>query len=286
LGGLTNSSNWWNEDIYSAPGVAHAATGLQGVATSRAASQLALAGGSMLATSGLFGTNRGTGLGIAESGFGGAMAGFGIGNMIMPGVGGLIGGAIGGVAGLGAGIGEKLAGDLSPREQAKNLVSSTYHISISNPMADQIASIASSKYGGMVGAAVRSPEVRQMLGVYAAGTGQGSHFPMSTNTPYGGGVTESGGKMYQTPVYEYGVAHSYQSSLPVYGGNPGGSLPSPGGGSTYLSMNVSGKDAANFMTGEYVTPNFVQSQATAAWNGSNGRTDNAMLFGEAGSIVG
>ena len=178
-----------------------------------------------------------------------------------------------------------VAGVQSPRNEAKSLVSSTYHISISNPMADQIVSIAQSKYGGQVGTAVRSPEVRQMLGVYAAGTGQNSKFPMSANTPFGASLTESGGKLYQSPVYEYGSPHTYQSSLPVYGGNPGGSLPSPGGGSTYLSMNLSGKDAANFMTGEYVTPNFVQSQATAAWNGSNGRTDNAMLFGEAGSIV-
>src|ERR1019366_6116111 len=188
------------------------------VAGSPAARGLELAGGSMLATSGLLGVNRGTGMGVAEGALGGAAMGLSLG--------GPLGAAIGGGIGLGVGLGEMLAGVQSPRNQAKTEVQRTYHITISNQTADQIVQTANSKYGGNVGVAVRSPEVRQMIGIYAAGTGQGSKFPMSADTPFGASLTEAGGKLYQSPTYEYGSPYTYKSSLPVYGGNPGGSLPS------------------------------------------------------------
>lgn len=110
---------------------------------------------------------------------------------------------------------------------------------------------------------------------------------MSANTPFGASLTESGGKLYQSPTYEYGSPYTYKSSLPVYGGNPGGSLPSPGGGSpNYLSVNVGGSGLAPFMTGQYVTTDFVQGQYAGALASSNGRTDNSMTLNEPGSIVG
>jgi hypothetical protein len=154
-------------------------------------------------------------------------------------------------------------------------------------MADQIAGIAQSKYGGNVETAVHSPEVRQMLGIYAAGTGQSKSFPMSANTPFGASLTESGGTLYQSPTYQYGNPYTYKSSLPTYGGNSGGTLPAPGGGggNTYVALNVGSNSAAKFMTGEYVTPDYVQSQNTQAWNSSAGRTDNTLAINDPGTLV-
>jgi hypothetical protein len=244
-----------------------------------AGNQALFTGGTALATSSLTGNYRGTALGTLGGAVGGAAAGFGIA--------GPIGAAVGGAVGLGIGLGEQIAGVQSDRTKAINAVKQTYHISISNTMADQIASLAQSKYGDNVNTAVHSPEVRQMLGVYAAGTGQRDKFPLSANTPYGAGAVESGGRLFQNPTYQYGSPETYKSNLPVYGGNPGGTIPyQTGSGPTYLSMNVNGSGMSQFMTGEVVTPSFVQGQTTAAWAGSNGRTDNSMVLQEPGSLVG
>jgi hypothetical protein len=242
------------------------------------------AGGSMLAEAGLMGNARGTGLGVGESAAGGAL----IGTSIMPG----IGTAIGAAAGALAGLGEMLAGDISPREKAKRDVSSRYHISISNDMADKIVSM-SSKYGNNISVTVNSPEVRQMLGLYAQGTGQGSKFPMSSTTPMGGSLVEQGGHLQQGQEYMYGVGHVYQSGLPVEGGGAAGAnIPAPGvgngvgyaGGGTSISLNISGNSAGAFMAGNVVTPDFVQAQYANSQYASAGRVDASAINGDPGLI--
>ena len=118
------------------------------------------AAGMMLASAGLLGEQRGQ--------VGGAIMGAAGGFLAAGPIGAAIGGAIG--------IGEMLAGVESPRREAQRLVKSVYHISINGSAADQIVSIANSSYGGRVSLAVRSPEVRHMLGLYAAGR-PGKHVP-------------------------------------------------------------------------------------------------------------
>lgn len=289
LGGLAHPGNlkdiFFNSgSISTGSGTATTAAGiggikgtLAGVATSQAVKGLSGGAGFALAQRGLLGQDRGTGAGVAEGAAGGAMVGFSYG--------GPIGAAIGAVVGAGIGLGEMLAGVESPRHQAQRLVKEQYGISINNQMADSIVSIADSRYGHMLSIATRSPEVRQMLGLFAAGTGQNGSRALSSMTAHGAGIVESGGRAYQNPVYMYGSAYTYQSSLPVYGGNSGYSLPSPGGGPTQIALSISGNDAANFMTGQYVTPQFVGNQYSAALAGSNGRTQNSMMLNEPGSIV-
>jgi hypothetical protein len=292
LKGLFSGGRFMNQDIYTSPGNATTPAGIggfggdaAGVLTSKGAAGIYAAVGTPLATAGLFGNARGTGLGVAESAGGGALLGASIGTNILPGIGTAIGAGIGLIAGAAAGVGELLTGDISPQQKVKRDVDSMYHVAIGDAEANRIVSLANSSYGGNIEVTVRSPQVRQMLGLYAAGTGQSKSFPMGADTPHGASLVEQGGKLYQQAVYQYGNPYTYQSNLPVYGGNPGGNLPTPGGNPS-IALNISGTDVGNFMNGQYVTPSNVQGKYGDALAASTGRTDNSLMLQEPGTIVG
>ena len=251
-------------------------TSFSSVARSPGVSAAITGGGMYLAQRGLLGRDMGTGAGVAEGTIGGAAVGFE--------VGGPLGAAIGGAAGALAALGEMAAGVKSPQNKAKDDIKSIYHISISNSMADQIVGIANSKYGGNISVATHSPEVREMLGIYAAGTGQ-KNFPMGADTPHGAGLVEAGGKLSQMPMYQYGNPYTYSSNLPVYGGGPTGSLAAPGGGPTQISMSISGAAVAPFLTGNYITPDFVGGQMASAYASSNGRLQSSSDLNSPGDLV-
>jgi hypothetical protein len=78
----------------------------------------------------------------------------------------------------------------------------------------------------------------------------------------------AGDKLYQQANYQDGQAHGYALNIPTLGGIAAGVYPTPGNPNTaggidarYLSLNISGSDAGNFMTGQFVTPQFVADQA-------------------------
>jgi hypothetical protein len=244
--------------------------------SSVADSPLAGTAGMMLAQNGLLGSHAGTWGGIAEGTAGGALLGFQYG--------GPIGAAVGALAGFGIGLGEKLAGVETPEHEATRLVKDYYKVNIDGQMAKQIVSIANQKYAGHVSLAVRSPEVRQMLGLYASGTGQ--NMPQSAMTPHGGALTEQGGQLYQEATYQYGKAYAFQSNLPVAGDVAATTYPNPGSSAPMsLSINVAGQGAGQFLAGEVVTPDFVQSQWGAAQSNSNGRVGNSAMMNDPGLIV-
>jgi hypothetical protein len=272
------------EKIYPGGPGASFSDNLGGVLSSQGAAALYMGAGMPLAMAGITGVRRGTAGGTVESMLGGAGVGAGIGSMIMPGLGTAIGAGVGAAAGLGIGLGEMLAGVESPRHEAIRLAQSLYRIHISNSAADQVVSIAQQSYGGQVSVAIRSPEVRHMLGLYAAGTGQSNLFPQSMDTPHGASLVESGGKLQQQATYQYGQAFSQSSNLPVYGGVQTQTLGAPGG--VNLSLNIGGQDAAKFMTGQVVSPDVVQNQYQAAMSGSNGRVAQALMMSAPGSIDG
>ena len=244
-----------------------------GLANSPLAKAGAGLGGGMLANYGLLGPAMGTGAGIVEGTLGGAGLGFSIG--------GPLGAGIGAAAGLGIGVGEMLAGVESPRNQAKRLANQLYHIAINNSTADQIVSLANSSYGGSVSRAMRAPEVRHMLGLFAAGTGQS--FAQGFNDPHGASLVESGGRLQQQATYQYGNAYVQSSALPTYGGGSPSVLGAPGG--VNLSLNIGGQDAAKFLQGNVVSPSVVQTQFASAMNSSNGRVSQALMMSEPGSIA-
>jgi hypothetical protein len=240
-------------------------------------------GGTMLAQQGLLGSSRGTLGGTAMGAVGGAAMGFQMG--------GPLGAAIGGFVGLGIGLGEMIAGVESPETEAKRLVKELYAVNIDTAMAKQIVSLAQSKYAGHVSIAVRDPDVRKMLELYAQGTGQ--KMPLSATTPRGGSLAEQGGNLYQQASYVNGAPYTFASNLPVLGGLGGGTYPTPGSPSTAagmgpisLSLNVGGGDAASFFTGQVVTPSYVADASMAAQNASYGRVQQSANMQVPGLVTG
>jgi hypothetical protein len=194
-----------------------------------AAGAAVFAGGMMLAQQGLLGSSRGTWGGVAEGTLGGAAIGMSLG--------GPLGAAIGGAVGLGIGLGEKLAGVETKENQAKRLVKQIYSISIDTALAKQIAGIAQQSYGGNVGMAVRSDQVRDLLRLWAQSMGQKTN--LTALTPHAASLIEANGRLYQGAVYDNGQAYTYASGLPTYGGVQSSILPtaSPYAGSVNVTLN-------------------------------------------------
>jgi hypothetical protein len=241
-----------------------------GKLTALGKSNAALMGGAALAMDGLI-SHAGSWRGIGEGAAGGALIGFKFG--------GPLGALIGGAAGAAIGIGEKVAGMESQESEAKRLVKQIYGVSIDTALAKQIVDIAKQKYANHVSIAVRDPDVRKTIELYAAASGQRT--PMSATTPRGAGLVEQGGKLYQAPSYLFGNPNVYQSSLPTAGGQPAGQYPGP----MSLQVNVSGQGAAQFVAGQVVTPEFVQSQWSSAAASSNGRVANSAWMQQPGLVI-
>jgi hypothetical protein len=278
-------SSWFNQGIATGAG-GGLMGGFAGALTSPMAAQAMIGVGMPLAMSGLAGQSRGTWGGFGRSVGGGALTGAGIGTMIMPGLGTAIGAGIGAAAGAVSSLLEMAFGVESPRHEAIRLVKEKYGININNSTADQIVQIAQQSYASKVSLAVQSPEVRKMLGLYAAGTGQESQFKAGSMEAHGASLVESGGGLMQQATYQYGMAHTYASNLPVYGGVSSTQLSAPGGGmGMQVSLNIGGQDAARFMTGHVVTPDVVQSQMASAMYQSSGRINQALLMNSPGSIA-
>ena len=84
--------------------------------------------------------------------------------------------------------------------------------------------------------------------------------------------------MYQAPSYVNGTPY-----LPTLGGYQTLQYPSPG--PMMLQVNVQGQGAAQFVAGQVVTPEFVQSQWSNAASASNGRLSNSALIQQPGLVV-
>jgi hypothetical protein len=264
--------------------VSDSGTSFGSVLSSPGAGALFTSVGLPLTTAGLFGNNRGTGTGIAESTIGGALTGAGIGTEILPGLGTAIGAGIGaGVGALASGI-EALTGDISPQQKAKKYAKQFYGITISNQVANSIAQIAQSKYAGNVQVAVRSPEVRQMLGLYAAGTGQSNSKALSSLTPHGSALAEQGGTLFQQATYQYGQAYTYKSPLPTLGGISSQQYPTAGS-PINLSLNIGNQSTADFLNGSVVTPENINNQLQAANASSMNTTQNQALYQQTPGLI-
>ena len=137
------------------------------------------------------------------------------------------------------------------------------------------------KYARRVSIAVRDPDVRKMLMLYSEATGQ--KMPLSATTPQSGSLAEMGGKLYQQATYVNGTPYTFQSNLPVAGGYSTGTYPATG--PMTLQVNVAGQGAAQFVAGQVVTPEFVQSQWSSAASASDGRLQNSAIIQQPGLVV-
>jgi hypothetical protein len=251
--------------------------GIGGAAKGIAGSDLVAGLGMGLAMKGLTGKDAGTWGGIAEGTAGGAMVGFKYG--------GPLGAAIGAAVGFSIGLGEKLAGVESPEREAIRLVKSMYGVTVDMKMATQIAQLAKQKYAGHVSIAVRDPDVRKMLELYSAGTGQ--NMPQSNTEPRAGSLVEQGGSLYQGASYQFGKSYSFGSNLPTLGGPTAGTWNAgPSSSPTYVSLNFDGRNAGDAMTGQFVTPELVAGHFASSQSASMGRMQNAALMQQPGLQVG
>jgi hypothetical protein len=262
LGGLKDI--FFNSgSISTGAGAANTAAGIGGFGGKLAgigSSPAATLGGGLLIADGL---RRGGVGGLVETTGGGALVGFKFGGPI----GALIGGAAGLAAGL-FGLGRKSSAD-KIIEKIKNF----YGITVDKNFANQIASMAKSTFGDNIDVAIRSPQVRELLQLYAQSTGQNFSKTLAA-TPRPVELVQSGGQLTQAAQRIDGQAFAFQSSLPTYGGIstqtlpgaappaytyqqdgktysiPGGGNPTTQGGDTYISID---KDSvASFFQGQGV----------------------------------
>jgi hypothetical protein len=255
-------------------GVGIARTGLKGnLAAISKSSGFALIGG----MAALDGIRRGGALGTLEAAGGGAAVGFKFGGILGAGIGAAIGGGIALAKTFG------LFGD--DRKHIKKLVKEIYGMDINNAMADQIVAIAKQSFGGQHDVAVRSPQVRELLRLYAQTTGQKSaEDKFVADTVHGASLVEAGGKLQQQAIYDNGSGYAYASQFGTYQGVQTSPLPTygstSGGGPTHVQLVLNGQAAADVLAGQVsrvATPSFVQGQSQAALGSSIGRNSQTAM---------
>jgi hypothetical protein len=215
-----------------------------------------------------------TGLkGFGESLGGGALAGAGIGFMAGGPVGALIGGAIGAGAGAVAGLFSLFR--KSPRDKVKEIVKQSYGIQIDDAMADSIANIAKEQFGNNIPLAISSPQIRQMVALYAQATGNGA-MAGSINprqSPYT--VASSGGAVTNVAATIGGYsAQSYGGSIPTS---------TPGSPMGYTVLKLDGPATVGLLSG--VATSVAPSAVQQAYTSNSNRLGTAGLMFQPGLVT-
>jgi hypothetical protein len=225
-------------------------------------SNAALLGGATLA---LMGLQRGGVSGLAMTTAGGAMIGFKYG--------GPLGAAIG--AGIGAVAGLVRLFVKGAEEKAREKIKATYGVDIRDKgVLKQIVDIAKQGFGGNLEAAIRSPQIRDLVELYALSTGQSTSGLPATVRPVS--LLQQGGGLFQSNSGGLTLA-------PL-----GGGTPSSAAGPTVINITVPG--AKEFFEKETVrvvveNPRAVQSAAMAATKASAGRREMTGLQLSPGLIL-
>ena len=227
--------------------------------------------GAGLAAAGL---QRGGTSGIAMDAAGGAVMGMQLGGPL----GALIGGVVGAMAGV---VRLFIKG---ATEKTKEKIKALYGVDISDKgVLKQIVDMTKSGFGGNIDMAIRSPQIRDLIQLYAMTTGQ-----KTTGMP--GAVTalslvETGGSLFQSPQYNNGTP------LPALGGLPGldqiGAGTASGGG---LVIQLDGPATTALLQGQAVqaitnNPRLVQSATMAATKSNANRRELTSLQLSPGTIV-
>jgi hypothetical protein len=234
-------------------------------------SNAALMAGGLLAMDGL---RRGGYTGLAETTAGGALIGYKFG--------GPLGAAIGAAAGAVAGIVRLFV--KGAVEKAKDKIKALYGVDISDKgVLQQIVEMAKSGFGGNLDMAIRSPQIRDMIQLYAMSTGQKTTGMPGTLTPLS--LVETRGSLFQSPQYNNGTP------LPGLGGLPGldkigGGTPSGGG----LVIQLDGPATTALLQGQAVqaitdNPRLIQNATMAATKSNANRRELTSLQLSPGTIV-
>ena len=123
-------------------------------------------------------------------------------------------------AAIGAGIGA-VAGIIrmffkGAADKVREKVKATYGVDIKDKgICSQIADMAKQSFGGNIDMAIRSPEVRDLIELYAQTTGQKATGMPAKMTPLS--LVQSGGTLMQQPGYSNGSLASPMAGLPSAG---------------------------------------------------------------------
>ena len=212
-----------------------------------------LAGGGILAADGL---RRGGWLGLAETTAGGALIGAKFGGPI----GALIGAGVGAAAGF---IRMLFKGaEAKTRQQIK----AVYGVDITDKaLLKQITDTARSGFGGDVRLAVQSPQIRELVELYAMMTGQRATGLPAKMQP--ASFAQQGGSLFQTPNFSNGAA------MPIGGTSAG----APASGSPIV-VRLDGPATTALLRGEAVeamqdNPRVVQAAVQSATRSNAGRRE-------------
>jgi hypothetical protein len=274
-GGMLSKASWagglagWKSflgmggSVQLAPGVAttwEAATAGQKF-SAIGKSNAALMGGAMLAMAGL---QRGGMSGLAMTTAGGALIGFKFG--------GPLGAAIGASAGAVAGLVRLFV--KGAQEKAREKIKATYGVDIRDKnVLKQIVDIAKQGFGGNLDMAIRSPQIRDLVELYALSTGQSSSGMPATMRPVG--LLQQGGSLFQASPSGFSLDR-------IGGGSPSNAGP------TVINITVPG--AKEFFEKETVrvvveNPRAVQSATMTATRANAGRREMTGLQLSPGLIV-
>ncbi|HOQ46763.1 MAG TPA: hypothetical protein PK157_15700 [Bryobacteraceae bacterium] len=224
-------------------------------------SNAALMGGAML---GMYGLQRGGLSGLGMTTAGGALIGFKYG--------GPLGAAIGAGAGAVAGLVRLFV--KGAQEKAREKIKATYGIDIrDNNVLKQIVETAKQAFGGNLDMAIRSPQIRDLVELYALSTGQSTSGLPATVKPVS--LLQQGGSLFQQSAGGLTIDR-------IGGGAPSAAAP------TVINITVPG--AKEFFEKETVrvvldNPRSVQASSLAATKANAGRRELVALQLSPGTLT-
>ena len=171
-------------------------------------------------------------------------------------------------------------------EKAREKVKALYGVDISDKgVLKQIVDLAKSTYGGNLDMALRSPQIRDLINLYAMTTGQKPQGLQAT-TPQPMSFVESGGSLFQSPSYVNG------SQLPSTVGMPG--LDSigagmPSGATTVNYISIPAAQVGDFLEGKVIQvmnqPGNASAALQASFASNNGRREITAMQLSPGTLV-
>ena len=146
-------------------------------------------------------------------------------------------------------------------------------------MIQQIVDIAKSAFGGNLDLAIRSPQIRDLIQLYAMSTGQKPTGMPGAVTPLS--LVETGGGLYQTSQYQNGQPLAGLAGLPSLD-SVGGGVASNAGGTIVIPLQIDSQTIGNVViqNGRVVTQG-----AISAMKSNAGRREMTALQLSPGTLV-
>jgi hypothetical protein len=264
--GLKDFFGFGSDSIQLGAGHATTTATMGGKLAALGKSDAMLAGGIALGADGL---RRGGGMGMLETTAAGAMIGFRFG--------GPMGAVVGGAIGAGIGLGRWIFGGKSPEQKVIDKVRELYRLELKDKsVARQIVEISRSM-GGNLDMAVRSPQARELLEMYAMSKGQNdlaASIRMPRATPFSG--IQTGGQFQELPSFYNGSPSGGVPASVTPSSSPSRSAAAPSQMSVNVSVKLDPESSSQFIQGQEVqaikqNAPVVQQAVQAAMKSSIGR---------------